>query len=206
MDQLFQNLLENVTPTEGTIRLFKTIVKRTATKKLTYVNREIEDIRSLLNKADADITKATQSYFDGDISKEEQDNFQQARRLDRIKLDCQLEELRGVQRLNESTVDYVCGFINKPVLMWQDADMATKIAFQKMIMPDGIEFDIKAKSFGTATISPLYRLETNKKDPSETKESLMVTPAGFEPAIFWMRTRCPRPLDEGARRYASVFN
>ena len=26
----------------------------------------------------------------------------------------------------------------------------------------------------------------------------MVTPAGVEPAIFWMRTRRPRPLDEGA--------
>lgn len=26
----------------------------------------------------------------------------------------------------------------------------------------------------------------------------MVTPAGFEPAIFWMRTRYPKPLDEGA--------
>lgn len=26
----------------------------------------------------------------------------------------------------------------------------------------------------------------------------MVTPAGFEPAIFWMRTRYPGPLDEGA--------
>lgn len=26
----------------------------------------------------------------------------------------------------------------------------------------------------------------------------VVTPAGFEPAIFWMRTRYPRPLDEGA--------
>jgi hypothetical protein len=25
-----------------------------------------------------------------------------------------------------------------------------------------------------------------------------VTPAGFEPAIFWMRTRYPGPLDEGA--------
>lgn len=27
---------------------------------------------------------------------------------------------------------------------------------------------------------------------------LMVTPAGFEPAIFWMRTKYPGPLDEGA--------
>src|SRR5579884_1758223 len=26
----------------------------------------------------------------------------------------------------------------------------------------------------------------------------MVTPAGSEPAIFWMRTRYPGPLDEGA--------
>ena len=25
-----------------------------------------------------------------------------------------------------------------------------------------------------------------------------VTPAGIEPAIFWMRTKCPGPLDDGA--------
>ena len=28
--------------------------------------------------------------------------------------------------------------------------------------------------------------------------SKFVTPAGFEPAISWMRTRYPRPLDDGA--------
>lgn len=27
---------------------------------------------------------------------------------------------------------------------------------------------------------------------------IMVTPAGFEPAIFWMRTKYPEPLDDGA--------
>jgi hypothetical protein len=26
----------------------------------------------------------------------------------------------------------------------------------------------------------------------------LVTPAGFEPAIFWMRTKYPGPLDDGA--------
>ena len=27
----------------------------------------------------------------------------------------------------------------------------------------------------------------------------MMTPAGFEPDIFWLRTRNPEPLDEGAK-------
>lgn len=180
MDEVFRDLLEDVTPTEGTVRLFKTIVKRTAGRKLKSVNKEIDDVRSLLSKADADIVKATQGYFDGDISKEEKDSFQEVRRLDRFKLDHRLATLRGVQRLNENTIDRVCDFINKPVSMWQDADADTRIILQSMIMPDGIEFDIKARSFGTATISPLYRLETNKKDPSETKESLMVTSRRIE--------------------------
>ena len=39
----------------------------------------------------------------------------------------------------------------------------------------------------------------------------LVTPAGVEPAIFWMRTRRPRPLDEGANsviltQISLVFN
>ena len=28
----------------------------------------------------------------------------------------------------------------------------------------------------------------------------MVIPAGFEPAIFWMRTRRPKPLDDGTKQ------
>ena len=32
----------------------------------------------------------------------------------------------------------------------------------------------------------------------------MVTPAGFEPAISWMKTKYPKPLDDGATRY-SIF-
>lgn len=33
----------------------------------------------------------------------------------------------------------------------------------------------------------------------------MVTPAGIEPAIFWMRTRRPGPLDEGAAKVSNTL-
>ena len=39
----------------------------------------------------------------------------------------------------------------------------------------------------------------NKKQALRLLFCLLVTPAGVEPAIFWMRTRRPGPLDEGAR-------
>ncbi len=29
---------------------------------------------------------------------------------------------------------------------------------------------------------------------------VLVTPAGFEPAISWMKTKYPRPLDDGATK------
>jgi site-specific DNA recombinase len=34
----------------------------------------------------------------------------------------------------------------------------------------------------------------------------LVTPAGFEPAIFWMRTRYPKPLDDGASATTRLYH
>ena len=67
-----------------------------------------------------------------------------------------------------------------------------------MLFPNGLHFDIKDKIFGTDDLSPLFSVINNKKEPDSGSDCEMVTPAGVEPAIFWMRTRRPRPLDDGA--------
>lgn len=41
------------------------------------------------------------------------------------------------------------------------------------------------------------RRESKRRPPSKDPSRVMVIPAGVEPAIFWMRTRRPRPLDDG---------
>ncbi len=183
MDGLFQGLLEQITPTAGTVRLFKTIVRRTAAKKLSKVNEELGGLRQELTKIDNDINKATQSYLDDNITKDEKESYQQSRRADRIDLEGRIYDLEGVQRLNEGTIDYVCNFIDKPVKMWSDADMKTKVLFQEMIIPGGIEFNIKERKFGTNNLSALYRLKDTQKASEEASESLMVIPPGIEPEL-----------------------
>ena len=64
--------------------------------------------------------------------------------------------------------------------------------------------DIVLKAGFTTHLCFFLKLVTpagvDSKNDDHKKGSLepLVTPAGVEPAIFWMRTRRPGPLDEGA--------
>jgi hypothetical protein len=51
----------------------------------------------------------------------------------------------------------------------------------------------------TRFASSILEENSQSKSPNLRAEAFtLVTPAGFEPAIFWMRTKYPGPLDEGA--------
>lgn len=49
---------------------------------------------------------------------------------------------------------------------------------------------------GTPQLAPFVAL----KDDYDASYYQMVTPWGFEPQITWMKTKCPRPLDDGAKQ------
>lgn len=59
--------------------------------------------------------------------------------------------------------------------MWSDADMETRVLFQEMIIPGGIEFNIKERKFGTSNLSAFYILKDTQKASGEASESLLVT-------------------------------
>ena len=154
-------------------------------------------LRTEQTKVDEAIEKALEKFVSDKMTQAEKDIFVRKKEQQRVELEEQVREIEQSQRVNEATIEYVCNFIRIPAKLWRDSDYETRQIFQQMMFPNGLIFDIKEQKFGTDNLSVFYRLETIKKEPSETKSSHLVIPAGVEPAIFWMRTRRPGPLDDG---------
>ena len=183
IDTLFEAFLNDITPTDSMINLFRVIVRRTATQKLKDVNTELNTLREEMSRLDTDVQKALQAFLDGDISKEEKESYQSDLRLKRIDIEGQIDKMEDAQRLNEATITYVCNFMNAPARMWKDADPQTKVEFQKMVTENGITVDLKNEKFGTDGLSMFYRLKDKQKDSEESLDSYMVTPRGIEPLL-----------------------
>lgn len=183
MHELFVDYLKSITPTEPTVKLFKEILKRTTIKKLGNTNIELNKAREELTTIDAKLNNTLEALLEGRISQSEKDRYTEALSIKRTDLGIKINELEHVQRLSESTIDYVCNFMTKPAKLWADADLETRQAFQKMLFPNGLHFDIQDKIFGTQDLSPLFSVINNKKEPSSGSDSGVVISAGVEPAL-----------------------
>lgn len=100
MHELFNEFINQITPTDRMIKLTKEILKRTALRKLGDTNREIEK----LNKAKADIDsliqKALAAYLNNEMSLEEKNSFLEAQNSDKKAIESKLKELAKIQNIN----------------------------------------------------------------------------------------------------------
>lgn len=163
--QTFEDYLKQITPEEGTIKLFKEIVKRMALKKLGNINKEIERYEQERAGLSEKRQKATAAFLDGDISKEEKEEYVAGLDTKRNKIDEKLDKLKQAQLLKEADIEYVCNYMHDPAKLWHDGNLETRQALQKMIFPNGIYFDLKNKKCGTDKISPLFSINIIKKHP-----------------------------------------
>jgi site-specific DNA recombinase len=194
----FAKLLTKIKPTGPTLRLYKEILNRTALKQLESINSRVKLLRNAISSIDEERTTAMRRNNIGELSNKEKDELILALDTDKLDKSDQLDKLQEQQRLKQAQIDYAMNFMHDAHKLWGDADVDLRVRFQKMIFPEGVLLDTKTLDFGTTKISPLCRYIPNKKDLSAKEKSLVVTPAGFEPAIAGLRTRSPGPLDEGA--------
>ncbi len=189
--ELFVKLLEQITPTEGTIKLFKEIVRRTAARKLGDANNEIKELAKQEEKLSDQIAATLHSFLvEKSISKDEKEFFVERLEAQRSEIRKQREECERIQQLNESTITYVCNFIDKPAKLWKDADLESKRAFQQILFPNGLHIDLKEKCCGTEDLSPLYSVISNKNEPGGGSNSPMVTRVRVERTTSSLGRNC----------------
>ena len=186
---IFEEYLKQITPEEGTVKLFKEIVKRTALKKLGNINKEIEEYERKRAELSEKKQKAIAAMLDGDISKEEKEEYVSGLNAERSKIEDKLTELKQAQLLREADIEYVCDFMRNPAKLWRDGDLETKQAIQKMVFPHGIFFDLKNKKCGTDKISPLFSVIDIKKASNDANLNHMGWDNGIEPSTFWTTIR-----------------
>ncbi len=187
--QAFEDYLKQITPEEGTIKLFKEVVKRTALKNLGNLNKEIEGYEQERAGLSEKRQKAIAAFLDGDISKEEKEEYVAGLDARRNKVEEKISKLKQAQLLKEADIEYVCNYMRNPAKLWRDGDLETKQAIQKMIFPHGIYFDLKHKKCGTNEISPLFSVNIIKKAPNGANLNNVGWDTGIEPATFWTTIR-----------------
>ncbi len=195
--EAFDDFLQTITPSDGAIKLFKEMLKRTAFERLNNARPELEKLTKRKQELSDEKTKVLRKLVNDEITNDEKDELVNAIESEKVEIALQEEKIEASQRLNENMIEYICNFIPQPAKMWRDADLESKRAFQEILFPNGLHFDLKTKKCRTEDLSPLYSVICNKNEPNGSNSGDMVIPAGVEPAIFWMRTRRPRPLDDG---------
>ena len=153
----FADMLGNITPTEGVLKLYKEILDRQAIKQLGNINKRLDAQRKRLGELDKERLEALRNANSGSLSSDEKDELIAAITSDKAEILENITELEEQQQVKQSAIEYALNFMHDVQRLWVDADPDLKIRFQKMIFPEGLTFDTTTLAFGTSAISPLYR-------------------------------------------------
>lgn len=170
----FADMLGNITPTEGVLKLYKEILDRQAIKQLGNINSRLNAQRKRLGELDKERLEALRNANNGSLSPNEKDELIAVITSDKSEILENISELEEQQQVKQSAIEYALNFMHDVQRLWVDADPDLKIRFQKMIFPEGLTFDTSTVTFGTSTISPLYRYAPNKNDLSMKDKSSLV--------------------------------
>jgi site-specific DNA recombinase len=170
----FEELLALVTPTKGTVKLLREILKRQVKKELGDINGDLKRLRDLLSENNTYKQKALALFIKGRLSEEEKDTAISGADNERQNLQVELLEVERKQTISEESIEYALGFMGSIHKHWHSAPLELKQAYQELIFPEGFIYDIRGKKFITPAVSPLYRVDMGKTGAISAKNFGMV--------------------------------
>ena len=175
----FESLLEFVTPSEATLKLFRyQFVKKwhnVHKEQLVQQQQLQQELRTLKERKQRVITL----FIDGNLSPDEK--IEQTSKIEseilrtELKLNGSNDEVIG----SEVLIDFGINMIQAAPKLWRICDELEQQRLQTVIFPEGLTYDFE-KGFGTGQLSELY-LSIKKIATEAANNSNVVGAVGVEP-------------------------
>jgi hypothetical protein len=177
---LFIELLQRIEPKPNTLKLYKEILLRQSVNELGNLNKDIAALRRKQDSLSEERTTILRKYAMDKLAEADKDELIDALDTEKLDFTNQLLKLEDQQTMKESNIEYALNFMGNVAKVWGDAPIELKIKFQNLVFPVGLELDIKNERFITTKISPLYTCIPSENEPTQSNNSMMVTPRRVE--------------------------
>ena len=164
-------------------KFLKEIIVRVWRDETKTLGNKQKKLHKVLEQLTERRNKVVETLVAGEITFEEKK--EQVARInqeaDAVQQD--LESIGSLSELKADAIDYAIRFMSNAPRIWSNASIEHQIIYQRLVFPEGIEYELITNKFRTPKLSALYTLASMKKDPSMTNESLLVIPRGIEPRL-----------------------
>ncbi len=179
----FLHLLASMRPSVNHEALVKKTIVRVWQEELKDINRKERKLHRTLETLRKNRNTAVEKVISGELTSDEKDEYLKSVDAEVTLIKKQLDLVRSGTKLKEETIDYALRFMNNAPQLWSNSSINEQIMYQNLVFPERVNYDLNSNKFGTAKISPLYRLFANKKDAKASSSESLVIPTGVEPVF-----------------------
>ncbi len=182
LHEQFLHLLSSLKPDPDMERLLKEVIVRVwrdETKEETLANKQ-KKLHRALEQLTEQKNRTLELLVAGSITVDEKNDLVAKINAESENTKKALSSVSAVSDLKSNAIDYALQFMSNAPKIWSNASIEHQLIYQKLVFPAGVTYDLSKNEFGTPKLSALYTLANIKKDPSESKKSLMVIPRRIE--------------------------
>ena len=175
----FVDLLQSITPSEATLKLFRSqVVKKWQNNHLEQLKQQ-KVLQQNLSKLRDRKQRTVTLYIDGNLTEQEKTEQTILINSEILRTESKLNEANENVISTDVLIDFGINMIKNAAKLWRIAGEVEQQRLQTAIFPEGLTYDF-INGFGTAKTSDLYQL-IGRFETNLHKNNDLVGLVGFEP-------------------------
>lgn len=179
LHEQFLHLLASLTPDPDMEKFLKEIIVRVWREETQALGNKQKKLHKTLEQLTERRNKVVEMLVSGEITVDEKKELVAKINNESNAIQQDLTAVGSLSELKTDAIDYAIRFMSNAPRIWSNASIEHQIIYQRLVFPEGLEYDLTSNKFRTPKLSALYTLASIKKDPSNADESLMVSPQVF---------------------------